>query len=377
MMRTQPNGSDRKRRSGASETIVLLMLAASFPNVLASGVLVKDHVRTLWSLERVPETQMYVMDYYCDYNIEKIRDKGMDPSDIEGSLIRAYLPRLLAPIAMRVYGYLRPSFLYYREQNPAHSCSTATFQTEDGTMYVGRNFDWKHDPCLIVRVHRRGAPVTVSVLDPYYLNFDKQTLENPTLIERLPLLFAPYIVEDGMNEHGVAVSGMMATESVTPFDPAKPSLINSVAKRLILDYATSTGEAVALLKRYNLNTIPQAPTHFMIADSSGRSVVVEFVNGEMKVVPSTRRWQISTNHLLAGRSESENDERCYRYRTGSAKLEALGSEIDMDGMQQVMSSISVENWTMWTSVYNLTDGEFRVAYRRNYKDLYIDKLKLR
>ncbi len=96
-MKTQCNGSGRKRCYGACESVVLLMLAASLPSLLVSGVLVKDHVRTLWSLEQVPGTQMYVMDYYCDYNIEKIREEGMDPSDVEGSLIRAYLPRPLAP----------------------------------------------------------------------------------------------------------------------------------------------------------------------------------------------------------------------------------------------------------------------------------------
>jgi hypothetical protein len=97
----------------------------------------------------------------------------------------------------------------------------------------------------------------------------------------------------------------------------------------------------------------------------------------MKVVRATRRWQLSTNHLLWGKSEASHDKRCYRYRTASAKLAALGRETDMDGMQQVMSSISVEDWTMWTSVYNLTTGEFRVAYRRNYNDVYTDRLKLR
>jgi hypothetical protein len=31
------------------------------------------------------------------------------------------------------------------------------------------------------------------------------------------------------------------------------------------------------LKRYNGNVVPQYQTHFMIADSRGRSVVAEFV----------------------------------------------------------------------------------------------------
>ena len=234
------------------------------------------------------------MDYYCDYNVEAIRDRGMDPSDIEGSLIRTHCPDLMVPIAVRFFEYLKPRSLYYRERSPSHSCSTVAFHNEDGAVYFGRNFDWSRDPCLIVRVHRRGALVTVGVLDLYYLNLDKQKLQNPTLVDRLPLLFAPYIVEDGMNEHGLAISGMMARESIAPYDPVKPSLINPVAKRLVLDYAKNTEEAVALLRQYNLNVLPQYQTHFMISDSGGHSVVVEFVDGETKVVPATRRWQAAS-----------------------------------------------------------------------------------
>jgi penicillin V acylase-like amidase (Ntn superfamily) len=278
---------------------------------------------------------------------------------------------------MRFYEYFKPDSLYYQKPSSTHSCSTATFRSEDGNIYMGRNFDWSHDPGLIVRVHRRGKPVSVGVLDLYYLNLNRQKLRSLSLFDRLPLLFAPYIIEDGMNEHGVAVSGMMASASVAPYDPDKPSLINPVAKRLVLDYAKNTGEAVALLKRYNLNVLPEFQTHFMISDSNGHSVVVEFVEGEMKVIPATRRWQLCTNHLLWGRSESENDNRCDRYLRGSNQLEEMQTKTNLDSMLKMMSSISVEDWTMWTSVYNLTTGELRVAYRRNYKVLYVDRLNLR
>ena len=48
-----------------------------------------------------------------------------------------------------------------------------------------------------------------------------------------------------------------------------------------------------------------------------------------------------------------------------------------DVLGQEEASISVDDWTMWTNVYNFTTGEFRVAYRRNYDDVYADCLKLR
>jgi hypothetical protein len=50
--------------------------------------------------------------------------------------------------------------------------------------------------------------------------------------------------------------------------------------------------------------------------------------------------------------------------------------MDSTNMMKIMSSISVENWTMWTSVYNLATGEFQVAYRRKYQELYPESVTL-
>jgi hypothetical protein len=40
----------------------------------------------------------------------------------------------------------------------------------------------------------------------------------------------------------------------------------------------------------------------------------------------------------------------------------------------IMASVSKENWTMWTSLYELTSGEFRVAYRRQYDKPFVGNL---
>jgi hypothetical protein len=43
----------------------------------------------------------------------------------------------------------------------------------------------------------------------------------------------------------------------------------------------------------------------------------------------------------------------------------------------IIAAASVENWTMWTSVYDLDSGEYRIAYRRHYDDLFRGRLPLR
>ncbi len=95
--------------------MVVCLWAVLVLNVLTFVYLARDHIRTLGSLRQVPGTHLYVMDYYCAYNMEAIRQRGINPSDVEGSLIRAYFPELLVPIAMRFYEYFKPDSLYYQK----------------------------------------------------------------------------------------------------------------------------------------------------------------------------------------------------------------------------------------------------------------------
>src|SRR5688572_11175456 len=67
-----------------------------------AGYALKDHIRTLHSLRRVPGTQAYVMDYYVDYNIGEVRAHGIDVDHVEDSLINAFFPGWIASIASRV-----------------------------------------------------------------------------------------------------------------------------------------------------------------------------------------------------------------------------------------------------------------------------------
>ncbi len=342
--------------------------AAFLVGAVIVGVAVKDHVRSLWSLRRVPNTDLYVMDYYGAYDLREVRERGMDVTDPEAGLIRVFLPTWLVPVADHINGPGARDWSETRPAGPAHCCSTLSARTKDGHTYVGRNFDGGNKPCLVVRVHGRTGPSSVAVLNPAALRLDAEKLANPSLRDRLRLLFAPYVVEDGLNEHGVAVSEMGADGSRPPRDAGKPDVLNVVALRLVLDCARSTDEAVELLRGYNMH-FATVPCHVLIADRGGKSVVVEYIDGRMEVLPSSGPWQVATNHLLRGKSEAENCRASGRYRTASERLAQAGPEFGAEEVMNITAAISVENWTMWTSVYDLSTGEYRVASRRQYGDL--------
>jgi choloylglycine hydrolase len=212
------------------------------------------------------------------------------------------------------------------------------------------------------------------MIDLHYLQLGEKQLENLSLSNRTRLLLAPYVPMDGMNDRGLAISCMTANESrLPPADPARPTVIVTTLMRLVLDYADTTDEAVAVMCRFNLD-FDGVPCHFLVADRTGKSVVVEFVDGQIETVLGAGRWQVSTNHLLYGKSAAENDAACDRYRTAAARLDDTSQMLDAHEVMRLMGAVSAENRTMWTSLFNLTTGDYQIAYRRQYENLFSDRL---
>ena len=353
----------RRRLMWAALALVLVLAGMAYS--------VKDYVRTLDSLRRVPGTNVFVMDYYADYHIDEIRQRGMDVEHVEDSFIETLFPDAIAALSIRTKHWYVPKKIS-TVPSDGHHCSTVALRSQTGDMFFGRNFDWYHDACLILRVHDERGVASISVLDLEYLHLNRADLDRTSLLQRVPLLFAPYYLMDGMNRHGVAVADL-AVEADPPRDPAKPAILHSTLMRLILDQAKDVDEAVDLVHQFNVHFV-DTEVHLMVADASGRSRVIEFVDGEVCLTESARPWQICTNHILCNKTEDESDATCDRYRTGSKVAEDLGTARDVSDAAAVIRSMSVPGFTMWTSIYDLTSGEARVLYKTDHPDGYRDAL---
>ena len=114
------------------------------------------------------------------------------------------------------------------------------------------------------------------------------------------LLDAPLLPFDGMNERGLAV-GLAADDKATARpDPGKPTVGSVRILRLVLDRAATVDEAVAVFTRHNLDFAGGPPLHYLLADATGASAVVEFVDGELRVERGTGGWQALTNVPVVG-----------------------------------------------------------------------------
>lgn len=339
--------------------------------LLVTAYLVKDYVRTLQSLRRVPGTNAFVMDYYVDYHLDEIRQRGMDVKHLQDTCTETLFPDFLLPIMTR----LKPLYFSKPVQTIDHAgdhCSTVVLRSKDNQVFFGRNFDYHNDVFLILRVHDRQGLASIAVVDLAYLNLNRKDLDQIGLLKSITLLGAPYYLMDGMNRHGVAVADMAVPHAEPPVDPDKPTVIHSTLMRLIIDYARNVDEAIELARSYNVNFV-EVPVHLMVADASGKSRVIEFNGGELRVTSGHESWQLCTNHLVWQKSEQENDESCRRYRTGSELAEGI-EHLDEQAAKRVIQSMSVKDFTMWTSLYDLTNLKASITYRMQTDSEYRDSI---
>ena len=122
------------------------------------------------------------------------------------------------------------------------------------------------------------------MVDISYLGYSK--CETP---DKNPgaLLRSPFLPFDGMNEQGLAIGMMALSTADGPDDPQKQTVGSLMIIRLMLDQAKDVDEAIALFEKVNIDFQGGPPLHYFITDRSGRSVVVEFVDQKLSVLPNS------------------------------------------------------------------------------------------
>jgi len=189
--------------------------------------------------------------------------------------------------------------------------------------------------------------------------------------KRFILLASPYATIDGMNECGVAISQNAVPERNTPKDPNKPTLLNSQIIRLVLDHAADVDQALDLMQKYNVE-FANTSVHFHLADVSGKSAIVEYVDDGISIVRDDNLWQVSTNYLF---SEPQQPD-CWRYKTASKALSEAQGKISQDKAMRLLQDTSQDS-TVWSVVYNLENGQINLVMGKNYDRVHTFSLKMK
>lgn len=293
---------------------------------------------------------------------------------------------------------------------PEIGCSSFTATAENGDALFARNYDFsKTNAMLVFTDANEGRHASISTVDLQFLGIDVDQ-DMTGLMDKVICLAAPYAPLDGVNDAGVSCGIYMTYQGgeetvATSQDTDKPDFTSTTLLRLILDYADNVEEAVEIASSYDLHDSANTSYHYMVADASGKSAILEWTNDSavdttdndgsqrtLKVVYNDQdadigeregasSYQIVTNFVLQpGYYEgvpAENKKGADRYDRLYEELQATdGVVADEQAAMDILQSVGRRSWdnddknscTVHSAVYNLTKKSALWVTNENYDD---------
>jgi len=246
--------------------------------------------------------------------------------------------------------------------------------TADDSVIMGRNWDNQNVGSIIVSLYHppRGyASISFSrAIDMGFpLNVGLEDFRSSEFGNKL--LLAPFYAMDGINEHGLAVSVAGVREiSVKPKSGIESVCITFLIRK-ILDQTKNIEEAVLLVEKYIPFDLDKNSLncHLFIADSSGKSVILEYVEDQWKRIYGDRSWQVLTNKPVYNVPDSKLRDQCWRYRSISETLEKTKGDVDWKAGMKILQDVT-QKGTTWSVIYSLASKELYFSVYQNWNIIY-------
>ena len=319
---------------------------------------------------------VYQINFSGDYSFDEFLSQGGASNDAE----------LISFVTRSITKGIIPMHI----KTSSIACSAFTADTQSGDRVFGRNYDFSATNTAIVYTDPgEGRHASYSTIDLSFLGLDADK-DVETIGQKFLTLAAPYVPLDGINDAGVACGIFMSYQGEgkgTPTDTQtdKPDITSTTLLRLILDYADSVEDAVALAQQYDLHDSASSCFHYMVADSTGRSAILEWVGtdadhdadgaqrqlnvlwNDTDALSDSADWQVVTNFIKTpgyydGTSAEMKGLDRYEHLTAALR-ETDGIVADKDAAMDLLASVGRRTWnnddsnsnTVHSVVYDLTD----------------------
>lgn len=356
-------GTKLMKRKCLALMLAALMLLSTAPAMAESANpaawLKTDEQRaSVATLTDVNDGKLYTMDYTADYQLDALLEANV--TDVEG-MVR-FLQKTLLAGGIASVGAVDAG------------CSAFTASSEEGQILYGRNFDYKMDmTAVLIRTAPENGYRSIGLANVGWIGYTAGTLNDGTTDLSMAAFF-PYLLMDGMNEKGLAMSVLKLRGDPTLQDTGKNKISTTVALRLVLDRAATVDEALALLDEYDMqSSMPEANFHFLLADAYGKAVVLEYLpNGQRMVYDQNyvTNFYLTENVPYApvrGKDRYDLIEQTLIFKKGVMSEAEVMALLAVIGQPETEEATSM---TQWSVVYNLTDLTGRVAVVREYDNVF-------
>ena len=344
-----------------------------------------DMIYSLRDLEG-DKGRIYEMTYTVDYKLDEALNFGIDGT-----------ARLKAFVATHLMD-VRPSA---KSINLSYDAGCSAFACPDkaaGHYLMGRNFDFNHIdpdtgertmiPVIAVHTAPAGGKKSVSFVDGQFVDYESGFYTDKK--SDLSMLMAlPYLLLDGINEDGFAISVLKLDGKPTLQQKAgKKTTFTTIAMRMLLDRAGTVKEALRMLEDYNMcMDKDSASYHFFMADATGDYAIVEYTNPDtqrnpdnMETLTGADTLRCVTNFYVSptmantahGINRSDHGMKRYKILRENLLQNAynLNASQAMDVLEKVAQgpddSYLSTGFTQWSEVYNLTKKRVTMSILREF-----------
>ena len=250
------------------------------------------------------------------------------------------------------------------DADPNHHCSVASYES-DGHQIVGVNFDISSDR-------------------PHYF----QTLEMAGTYKVMGHAVYDLTGEsvDGINEKGFSlcvassVSVRRGTDgwvvdtqkyvSREPY-PKEPAIVMQHMMQIVMQTCATVDEALALLRTVRVWLPFHTGFHWLLADATGKSVIVEWSSGDHELVVFDSRGPYELLTAVAYQDGEEALSACPHYRKARPLLErGVRNTAEMFAVMNGVREPAGDCRTLWTSVMDLNARTFEVQYLKEVEHKY-------
>ena len=331
--------------------------------------------------------RIYEMTYDVDYKLDEALNAGIDGTTT-----------LTAFVATRLLDVLPTS----KGMNLIYDAGCSVFACPDkttGHQLMGRNFDFNHldattkerimIPVIAVHTAPAGGKKSVSFVDGQFVGY-KSGFYTDGKSDLSMLMALPYLMLDGINEDGFAISVLKLDGKPTCQQAeGKKTIFTTVAMRMLLDRAGTVKEAIEMLKQYNMSMDkdPKASYHFFMADATGDYAIVEYTNPDLSLNPDkmevltgndtlrcVTNFYVSPTMANTDHGFNKSSHGMERYKILRKNLSQYAYNLNatqgMDVLTQVAQgpeeSFLSTGFTQWSEIYNLNKKKVTMSILREF-----------
>ena len=284
------------------------------------------------------------MEYKGDDGFDRLMAKGgFEKADDMVGYIIEFLSK----------GHYKPEVETSKEP---YGCSALTVKTPDGSVMMGRNFDFPSAIGVIMHCIPDKGYETITTFNVEFYQFG-ENFKPEGFKNQYMCLAGLFVALDGINEKGLAIADLMAGDSIeTHQRTSKPDLTTTAAIPYMLKNAANVNEALKLLEGIDMHSDIGTAHHYAMADISGRSVVVEYVDNKMVVTesPAVANHYLCEQKLNVGLTEGDDryDRLCQRFD----QTQGVMSEKQLTDAIATVSQPQRKGFlgTAWTMVMDLS-----------------------